>query len=560
MKTRVIQSEPGPVPPATAAPVAGRARRRERKTAAAPTGKRTAGRLARLLRKHRVPVVAVAVAAAALVPVSAAAEAGEGSGPPAPIDWAACGPRLECGSVLVPLDWVHPDGRTITLSVIRHLASDPGHRIGSLFVNPGGPGDSGVDEVVTRGDGLDATTDGRFDIVGWDLRGTSRSAPASCFVDDTERDAFWQGVAIPLTRHDEQRYLVKTEALAARCGDRNGDFLAHLSTADTVRDLDQLRRLVGDRRLNFLGESVGTMIGQTYANIFPKRVRAMALDGVIDPVAFTRSMEDGLTSGLRDVDEEFDAFVTSCEQAGPSRCALAGNGPVKERVDNLLSGLRHAPIPAPFATPPGELTYAEVLTLIKFAQLPDPSLWPTVAVLLVQAEGGDASVLEDLANGYAAANFKRQVETNTILVCADGPARHTSSAWPRVVDRLEEISRLGGAPMGWDIGAPCASWPTKSANRYTGPWNAATENPILLIGTRLDPNTPLANAQRAERRLGNAVLLTHDGYGHLSHADPSACVITALGRYLVNLSTPAHGTVCPSDHQPFDPDFGQPIQ
>jgi pimeloyl-ACP methyl ester carboxylesterase len=396
--------------------------------------------------------------------------------------------------------------------------------------------------VIARGDGLDATTNGRFDIVGWDLRGTVRSTPASCFADDSERDAFWQGVAIPLTRQDEQRYLVKTVALAERCGQRNGDLLAHLSTADSVRDLDYLRRLVGDHQLNFLGESVGTMIGQTYANMFPRRVRAMALDGVIDPVAFTRSMEDGLASGLRTVD------------------ALAGNGSVKTRVDNLLSGLRHNPIPAPAATPPGELTYAEVLTLIKFAQLPDPSLWPTVAVLLAQAEAGDASVLDDLANGYAAANFKRQVETNTILVCADGPARHSARTWPRVVDRLEEISRLGGAPMGWDVGAPCASWPTKSANRYTGPWDAVTANPILLIGTRLDPNTPLFNAQLAERRLGNAVLLTHDGYGHLSHADPSACVVTALGRYVVNLTTPAHGTVCPSDHQPFDHDFGQPIQ
>ena len=200
MKTRVIQSEPGPVPPATATPVAGRARRRDRKTSAAPTGKRTAGRLARLTRlfkKHCVPVVVLAViGSAALVPVAAAAETGDHSTPSATrIDWVVCGPGLECGSVPVPLDWVHPDGRTITLSVIRHLAGDPAHRIGSLFVNPGGPGDSGVDEVVARGDSLDATTAGRFDIVGWDLRGTSRSAPASCFADDTERDAFLRDLA-----------------------------------------------------------------------------------------------------------------------------------------------------------------------------------------------------------------------------------------------------------------------------------------------------------------------------------------------------------------------------
>jgi len=111
--------------------------------------------------------------------------------------------------------------------------------------------------------------------------------------------------------------------------------------------------------------------------------------------------------------------------------------------------------------------------------------------------------------------------------------------------------------MGW-LEAACAAWPTRSADRYTGPWSAATPNPILLIGTRFDPTTPLANAKLAERRLGNAVLLIHDGYGHISDADPSACVTQALGRYFTGLTTPARGTICPSDHGPFDPGFGQP--
>ena len=181
------------------------------------------------------------------------------------------------------------------------------------------------------------------------------------------------------------------------------------------------------------------------------------------------------------------------------------------------------------------------------------------AAMLAEADRGDASALEDLANGYAAEPARRQFETNTVLLCPDSPARQGSRAWPRVVHRLEAVSGLGGAPMGWMIGAPCASWPTRSANRYTGPWNATTQNPILLIGTRFDPNTPLANARLAERRLGNAVLLTHDGYGRTSHADPSRCVTRALGRYLIDIIPPARGTVCPSDHLPFDPSFGLPL-
>jgi pimeloyl-ACP methyl ester carboxylesterase len=149
-------------------------------------------------------------------------------------------------------------------------------------------------------------------------------------------------------------------------------------------------------------------------------------------------------------------------------------------------------------------------------------------------------------------------EQGRALVCADSPARHPASAWPRVVDRLEAVSRIGGRVVGWQL-APCASWPIASADRYTGPWNATTKHPILVIGTRFDPNTPLRNARRAARRLGNAVLLTHDGYGHLSRRDPSTCVVQATGSYLVDLTTPPPGTVCPSDRLPFDPDFGQPV-
>lgn len=113
--------------------------------------------------------------------------------------------------------------------------------------------------------------------------------------------------------------------------------------------------------------------------------------------------------------------------------------------------------------------------------------------------------------------------------------------------------------MGWAVGAPCASWPTRSVYPYTGPWNASTRIPVLIIGTRFDPNTPLVNARVAQRRLGNAALVVHNGYGHLSLADPSKCIEQAKGTYLVHLITPTSGKVCPSDRLPFDPKFGQPL-
>jgi pimeloyl-ACP methyl ester carboxylesterase len=501
-------------------------------------------RLARIVPAVLAPVLAVGMVA----PAPAAAEPR--------IAWTACGERLECATVPVPLDWSRPHGRTITLAVARHLASDPAHRIGSLLVNPGGPGDSGVHEAITRGAELDALTAGRFDVVGWDPRGSGRSTPVSCFGSAAERAAFWGDLVVPSTRAQERRYLARTVQLARRCGQRNGALLAHLSMADQVRDLDHLRSLVGDRRLTFFGESNGTLMGQTYANMFPGRVRAMALDGVVDPIPYNRGTEAALANGLTDTDAVWDRFVASCEAAGPSRCAMAGQGPVRPRVDGLLARIKKAPLPAPNAVPPGVLTYGELITLAKFAVPAFPADWPDVSGPLELAIEGDGSILKDLTANLTSDAFRLAFEQNVALTCADAPSRQTAAQWPEAVHRLERVSRIGGTAFGWVNGAPCASWPARSAVRYAGPWNAVTRTPILLISLRYEPNTPLVSARVAERRLGNAVLLVQDGVGHLTANNPSACVTGALAAYLVHLRTPARGTVCASDHEPFDPAFG----
>jgi TAP-like protein len=293
--------------------------------------------------------------------------------------------------------------------------------------------------------------------------------------------------------------------------------------------------------------------------MFPRRVRAIALDGLVDPVRYTAGTAGALTQSLTDVDRLFAKFMALCQVAGPARCALAGHGPVAPRVERLLARLRRGPIPAPSATPPGRLGYGEALAVIKLYGLADPSRFPDLARQLDAAAGGDGSALKSTADLLAAEDTRRDLESGQAILCADSPARQRGNAWPREVRRLRRVSRIGGAVMGWLIGAPCASWTKRGAERYTGPWTATTHNPILLVGTRLDPNTPLSNAKLADRRLGNAVLLTHDGYGHLSIRDPSACVMRAIGRYLVDIATPRPGTVCRSDRLPFDPAFGQPL-
>jgi pimeloyl-ACP methyl ester carboxylesterase len=493
---------------------------------------------------------------------SAATAAPQGSAPAlraagTGIAWTGCGERLECARVRVPLDWDRPRGPKIKLSVIRHLASRPDQRIGSLFINPGGPGAS-LASVRVGGEALDGLVEGRLDIVTWDIRGSGKSAGVSCFKSERRRARFWDRQSIPTTTPSSRRYLPKTAAFARRCGALNGALLAHISTTDTVRDLDYLRRLVGDRKLTFYGASFGTFLAQTYANMFPRRVRAIVLDGVVDPVPWTAGTEPQIANLRGDTDLVFEKFQSLCESAGPANCALAGQGPVARRVSRLLARLKRRRIAAPSATPPGRLAYGEALTAITLA-LDAPAVWPQLAEELDAAADGDGSSLATRAREELADLYSVGSDQTRAIVCADSPARQAPRAWPRVVDRLTDVSRIGGPVYAWWEWAACASWPVRGADRYEGPWDATTKNPILVLGPRFDPSTPFGNARRVARRLGNAVLLAQDGYGHLSSADPSACVRDQVGRYLVDLLTPPRGTVCPSDRLPFDPDFGEPL-
>jgi pimeloyl-ACP methyl ester carboxylesterase len=485
---------------------------------------------------------------------SAVRPGAERAGVTTKIAWRSCGVRLECGRVRVPLDWAHPGRGTIALPVIRHLASQPGRRIGTLFVNAGGATGS-VAAVRAEGDTLDALGGGRFDVVGWALRGTAGSRVVRCFDDARRRAAFWGGRPIPTTASQGRAYLPKTVAFPRGCQHHSGDLLAHVSTTDDARDLDRLRRLVGDRALTYRAVSYGTFLGQTYANLFPGRVRAMALDGLVDPRTVVRGAEARFADTVVAMDPGLDRFEARCQAAGPARCALAGQGPVAARVARLLRRLRLAPIPAPDAAPPGALQYSDVLTAL-FVTLTNPSAWPQLAIDLDQAAGGDGSALATQARAVLAGVRSAAGEPSAAITCTDSPARQGAGAWQGVIGRLTKVSAIGGPFVGWANWAPCASWPARSADRYTGPWDAATSNPVLVIGTRFDPATPFANARRVARLLPRAVLLTHDGYGHTSEADPSACIQRTTRAYLVRLVAPPRGTICPSDRQPFDPDFG----
>jgi pimeloyl-ACP methyl ester carboxylesterase len=498
-------------------------------------------------------VSAACVSATSGTQEAGAAPAGTAPAPPG-IAWRPCAPpndqdpALQCATLSVPLDWSRPDGPRIDLAVNRHLASRPQERIGSMLVNPGGPGQSGVELVEGGGSDFDEWGGGRFDVVGWDPRGTNASSPVECFTSEADRAAFWEGVIVPTTDAESAAYQQRTVDLARRCGEVSGELLNHISTADTARDLEALRVAVGDQQLTYVGLSYGTLIGQTYANLFPDRVRAMMLDGLINAAEDTTSAEARTVAGVAHTDEVFAGFRAACQAAGPARCALARHPEsVDQRVARLFDAARRAPIPAPHADPPGELHYGELLTST-FNPIRVPEQYPQFAADLDAAAGGDASALETAARQMATPEAYVSSTTSAAISCLDGPARRPSAEWSTAIPEFTRSSTLWGPVLGWWLWAPCASgWPGQSADRYAGPWNARTATPILLINNRHDPATGYRNAQATERVLGNAVLLTSEGYGHPTYQDPSACVDAARVRYLVDLATPPPGTVCQPD-------------
>jgi pimeloyl-ACP methyl ester carboxylesterase len=236
----------------------------------------------------------VALGAALLPPAAVAAAPPDAGSPPVPVlAWTDCGGGLQCATAAVPLDYRRPRGERISVALARLPASDPAHRIGSLFINPGGPGGSGIGFLQGAGQLFPAPVRARFDIVGFDPRGVGLSTPVRCFDSVVEQQAFFARFGLfPVTDREWRAAIAASQGFDRRCAERNAAILPHLSTANVARDLDLLRQAVGDRMLSYLGLSYGTYLGATYANLFPDRFRALVLDGVVDPVDYSTGRGD----------------------------------------------------------------------------------------------------------------------------------------------------------------------------------------------------------------------------------------------------------------------------
>jgi pimeloyl-ACP methyl ester carboxylesterase len=508
-----------------------------------------------------------AVIAAIATPHAAVAAAAQSE-----ITWQLCAtaelPTQECADFGVPLDYDQPEEVTISLAVARVAAADQANRIGSLFLNPGGPGNSGVFSLPHQYAALPEVLRERFDIVAFDPRGIGESAPVRCFASSAEQIA---GVAamprVPVGSDEESALQRATAEMVQECGERNSETLAHLSTANVARDMDQLRQTVGDEALTYLGTSYGTYLGATYANLFPDRIRAMVLDGVINPSSYT-SFDHGdgdiagpdTTSFLRILSPEgsadaLQAYFTECAAAGPDRCAFAAAGAAetREKFDALMARLRTEPMVVQGPAGTLTVTYSVVVDMM-WQTLYSARAWPIMADGLQRLEDGDAAgflVTTGALGGPPSAIYLNEPEGRPGSNCVDTDNPHDPALYREMALSAEERSPYFGSLWTY-LAMACAFWPAEDADRYAGPWDAETSAPILLISRVYDPATPHGGAILAAETLANARLLTIDGWGHGYYlAGRSTCADDFMAAYIIDLALPPVDTVCPEDAPPF---------
>ncbi|GGT16238.1 alpha/beta hydrolase [Streptomyces chromofuscus] len=518
---------------------------------------RTTGPIAGRRRKFAVVTAMVLTCSTALTgPHLAAAGGGPNPTVPAPeLDWKPCvqDRRYDCSTARVPLDHTRPDGRAIELAVVKRKATDPRRRIGTLFFNPGGPGGPGTIQMPQNYAFFPREVRERFDIVSWDPRGVGHSAAVNCF-GSRRKAAAWSAshpAGFPVGERERKTWIESYRELGRACERRDPELLRHVSTADTARDLDQLRRSVGERLLTFVGISYGTILGATYANLFPDHVRAMVLDSDIAPSAWTDggSRQARLPyfqrlGSDRSAAATLDRFLSLCASAGVARCAFsAGTAEAtREKFAELTRRLRERPVQS--------WTYARtVADAVNGLYVVHPG-WTDLAGRLQALWQGRVPAAPEPGTTPPVPEPYLGEEQASAVICGDTPSPRDPGAYHAVEEA--GAARFGHAARHWTWAAQvCSTWPAVAADRYTGPWNKRTAHPVLVVGTTFDPATAYPNATAMAEQLADARLLTHHGYGHTALLNPSRCVNEHVSRYLADGVLPPRGTSCEPDAQPF---------
>jgi pimeloyl-ACP methyl ester carboxylesterase len=453
-----------------------------------------------------------------------------------------------CASVTAPLDYRDPSGTKIKLAVVEHRATGPKRR-GVLFVNPGGPGLPGTEAIPAELSFFPKKLLRDDDIVSWDPRGVGQSTAVQCFASQAAENAFLGTyISFPIGPAQQHAYIAKWREYGKICADRDGALLKYLSTANTARDLNLLRQALGQARLDYLGLSYGTYLGATYANLFPRRVGRMVLDGNAAPEALSSSLSVGVATAVAN---DFDAFLRLCGQHNTQACAFSAGSPAatKAKWDALLARAKRAPINVGGKT----FTYAAILNLVTGDAIDSVSAWPALASDLQQgwlASSPTASAPPATASAVTATRTQRYEgnEQRLAILCADSPGP-PASAYPRLQHLLLKSGGAVGMPDLWGE-EPCATWPVHQVGSYHGPWNAPTK-PILVINNTHDAATPFQNAIAMTHDLADARLLAVKGYGHIALLNPSTCADNYMTSYFLTGALPAKGTVCSQNLPPF---------
>jgi pimeloyl-ACP methyl ester carboxylesterase len=446
----------------------------------------------------------------------------------------------ECTTVQVPSDWHDKTtGRTYGIALIRVRSKTQTNRIGSLLINPGGPGGSGIELAVylsygeTLG-GLPTAVTNQFDIVGFDPRGVGRSNPVKC-ISDADQDANFAAPPDPVTQAQFDSYVALNRKIVDGCGDKYGDQLVTFSTEQAARDMDAIRQTVGDDKLNYLGFSYGTLLGATYAQQFPTDIRAMVLDGAIDP---KQTFVQGSESQAKGFERAFTNFSNWCK-ATPAKCPIAPDA--RKAVTDAMAAADKNPVPY---TDGRKATSGWIFLAVISSLYTEPG-WPALAGAVSELKNGNAKGIFTLADQYADrkpdGTYSNLFDANLAVNCSD----------TKDVPSVDEIRQLQGE---WRKKYPlfgaslavgmlsCSLWP---GERDPYPAGAATgAPPIVVVGTTGDPATPYENTAALANMLGVGHVLTWEGEGHTAYPS-TPCIVQAVDGYLIDLQVPPEGTRCP---------------
>lgn len=455
--------------------------------------------------------------------------------------WSNCG-DFECADVYAPLDWADPAGEKITLSLVKRPALG-GEAKGTLFVNPGGPGASGIEYLTGNVDNaVQPEVQQDYDVVAWDPRGVGKSTPVQCLdAKGLDEFLFGAGSADGMKVGSDEwiaANLKDATAFGDACEKESGDLLAHVSTGDTVQDLDMLREVVGDDKLNYLGYSYGTYIGARYADAYPDRVGRLVLDAAMDP---STSLEDVVREQTIGFEQALRAYLADCLTR--QDCPFSGS--VDEAMGLIGDLLDHVEANPIEGSDGRMLTSGTMITAI-ITPLYSQQSWPYLDQLLASVNQDNADVAFALADMYYNRENGKYLDNSTeaftainCLDYADSPADH--EAMRKAAAELERVAPTIGKFQGYgDIS--CAGWPVKSTT-VRGPVEAKGAAPILVVGTTGDPATPYKWAQSLSTQLDSGVLVTFKGEGHAAYGT-SSCVNGVVNDYFLTDAVPASDPNC----------------